>query len=300
MRNPLTQTMTCWRRWSELKSTGFFSAADARLQIDRVLLPARFAYQEAGKRLREQAQIKRIDDRTTRIDLPQHGLHFYWQGPVDNNLYFMIEQEFNEQNPHCYTTDPIKLSPQSTVLDVGACEGLFAYRVLKQQLAQQVLCFEPLPSMAKLIAKGGEEIGLGTALKVEALAVSNLSGPVRLVASDNPDACRIEPCPPENPNADATAICLDEYLSKNAIQLSPQDLIKVDAEGTDFAVIEGARETIRQGHPQIAVTTYHDDSHVESISQLLKELNPDYRFRLKGFSHWTVRPRPVLLQASSL
>jgi hypothetical protein len=30
----------------------------------------------------------------------------------------------------------------------------------------------------------------------------------------------------------------------------------------------------------------------------LRQLEPRYRLRLKGFSFWTERPRPVLLQAA--
>jgi hypothetical protein len=32
----------------------------------------------------------------------------------------------------------------------------------------------------------------------------------------------------------------------------------------------------------------------------LREIRPDYSLRLKGFSFWTAKPRPVLLQASTL
>ena len=77
-----------------------------------------------------------------------------------------------------------------------------------------------------------------------------------------------------------------------------KDLIKIDAEGADFDVLKGAVNVLMAGKPQIAVTTYHKDDHAEEIFRWLKELNVGYRFRLKGFSFWTERPRPVLLLAS--
>lgn len=270
------------------------------MQINRVILPARFAYQEAGQRLREQTRISDVGEHIHRIELPEHQLHFYWHGTVDNNLYFLIEQEFQPKNPHCYTTPPIKLSPKSLVIDVGACEGLFGYRLLKEKHCQRVICFEPLRSMAALIQRGAEENGFDASMTVETLAVSDVSGPVKLVATDNPDACHIEPCNDGNQKADAQSIRLDEYIETNQLVLTERDLIKVDAEGTDLSVINGAAKTISKYHPQIAITTYHDDSHVQAISQRLRELNPNYHFRLKGFSHWTSKPRPVLLQASEL
>ena len=32
----------------------------------------------------------------------------------------------------------------------------------------------------------------------------------------------------------------------------------------------------------------------------LRDIRPEYRLRLKGLSFWTTKPRPVLLQASTL
>ena len=281
------------------------------MQICRVLLPSRFAYQRAGRDLRRLAKITSLDEKTSRVEVLPHDLSFYWQGSADNNLYFLIEQEFNPDNPHCYTTDPIFLTATSLVIDVGACEGLFAYRLLKQNACRKVICFEPGEVMATLLWRGAVENGVADRLKVEPAAVAQTSGPVKLTAEEGrPDAYRIESCggledsldaetEKNEWEADAYAVCLDDYLSNHKIQLQPNDLIKVDAEGADLEVIQGASQTIARDRPQIAVTTYHADEHAESIADLLKNLNPDYRFRLKGFSHWTSRPRPVLLQASS-
>ena len=281
------------------------------MQIFRVLLPSRFAYQKAGRELRRLAKITSLDEKISRVEVLPHDLSFYWHGAADNNLYFLIEQEFNPNNPHCYTTYPICLTATSLVIDVGACEGLFAYRLLKQNACRKVICFEPGEVMATLLWRGAVENSVADRLKVEPAAVAQTSGPVKLTAEEGrPDAYRIESCggledsldaqtEKNEWESDAYAVCLDDYLINHKIQLQPNDLIKVDAEGADLEVIEGASQTIARDRPQIAVTTYHADEHTESIAGLLKNLNPDYQFRLKGFSHWTSRPRPVLLQASS-
>ncbi|MCS1411316.1 MAG: hypothetical protein M2R45_04515 [Verrucomicrobia subdivision 3 bacterium] len=299
MKNPVAQLLHCWRWWKRLQPQGYFRWSDAKLQINRVILPARFAYQKAGEELKKVAKITARDEHITRIDLPEHQLHFYWHGTADNNLYFLIEQEFNPRNPHCYTTPPIHLTERSRVIDVGACEGLFAYRLLKQNLCQEVICFEPLRAMATLIWQSAVENGVADRLKVEPVAVAESSGPVRLIASDSPDAYRIEAADSETQEPDTYAVKLDEYFDNHQITLRSKDLIKIDAEGADLAVLQGSAETIARDQPQIAVTTYHADEHVEEITALLKKLNPGYRFRLKGFAHWTSRPRPVLLQAAN-
>ena len=300
MKNPVTQLWHCCRWWLQLQKDGFFTPSDAMLQIGRVILPSRFAYRRAGRRLQQVADIQPLGKDLHRIRLLEHPLHFYWSGRIDNNLYFLIEQELDSSNPHCYITPPIQLHPESRGIDVGACEGLFALRLLKEKRCDRIVCFEPLATMAQLIRRAARENHVENQLKVESLAASDQSGPVMLVATENPDACRIERCEGAPSKADATAVRLDDYLKENQLKLSPKDLIKIDAEGADLAVLEGASRTIREHHPQIAVTTYHADHHVSKIARLLRELNPGYRFRLKGFSHWTTKPRPVLLQASSL
>ena len=77
-------------------------------------------------------------------------------------------------------------------------------------------------------------------------------------------------------------------------------LRQADAEGADLDVLLGAEEQIRNGAPQLAITTYHVDVHAERMIAWLREIRPDYSLRLKGFSFWTDKPRPVLLQASTL
>ena len=75
-------------------------------------------------------------------------------------------------------------------------------------------------------------------------------------------------------------------------RLAPQD--------GDLDVLLGAENQIREHAPQLAITTYHVDDQAERIIEWLRQIRPDYKLRLKGLSFWTTRPRPVLLQASTL
>ena len=294
MRNPIGQLARCWRWWRRFRSLGCYAWPDAMMQWSRVVLPARFAWREAGRQLERRARIRPEEEGIQRIELPGENLVFYWKGIADNNLWFLIEQELSRNNPHCYTTPPIRLLPESRVIDVGACEGLFAYRLLRSGACREVICFEPDPDLATWLWRGGVENGVARGLRVEPVAVARTSGPVRILPGSTPDALRIEPCP----QGEGYAFSLDDYLADRGLRLGSEDLIKIDAEGADLQVIEGAQETIARDRPQIAVTTYHEDVHAEAILSLLARLNPDYTFRLKGLSHWTVVPRPVLLQAS--
>jgi FkbM family methyltransferase len=162
-------------------------------------------------------------------------------------------------------------------------------------LARQVICFEPSPQMAALIRRGAAENGVGPKITAEALAVCERSGRVSFQADANAQAGTVQKSGPGQTTVEA--VSLDDYCRAHRLSLTRRDLIKVDAEGMDAEVLRGAEEVIRASGPQIAVTTYHCDEHGLAILEWLKEVQPAYRFRMKGFAFWTAPPRPVLLQA---
>ena len=115
--------------------------------------------------------------------------------------------------------------------------------------------------------------------------VGKTNGYVRFSSSDSPDSGEVHECEQEHPQA-LPCVTIDQFLEEQGIIMDQNDLIKIDAEGADFEVLLGAQKTITRFHPQITVTTYHRDEHVEQIVTLLKTLVPQYRMRLKGFSFW--------------
>jgi FkbM family methyltransferase len=298
VKNPVRNLFWCVRTWRALRRyPGLFSVADAAMQIDRVLLPWRFYSRPFGRALAREAEIESLPGSIWRIRLRERGLSFFRSEPPTSNLHILIEQEYCARNPHCYTTPPAHLQPDSLVLDVGACEGLFAFRALKSGLARRVICFEPWGPMAELIARGAAENGLADKLTIETCAVTKSSGSVSFHVGANAEANRIV-LTNESDAKKVPAMSLDDYCATRQLQPTSRDLIKIDAEGADFDILLGAEQVIRKGGPQIAVTTYHDDRHCFDIVDWLKKIQPAYRMRLKGFSFWTDRPRPVLLQAA--
>lgn len=297
MKNPLSNAFVIFQTWTRMrKYPGLFSLGDALMQVNRVVLPTRFHHRFAEIALRRQTRMNREPDGIWRIDLPLNGLSFFWREQPTANLWYLIEQEFDERNPHCYTTPPIKLTPESLILDVGACEGLFAFRAAKNGMAKRVICFEPLTENAELIHRGADANGVRHVLDVETIAVTRISGEVPFLNSHGSDRGRI------NEDAGGTrrirAVSIDDYLSSRGIEIRACDLLKIDAEGADMEVLIGAEQTIRKIGPQIAVTTYHHDAHCEQMVDWLRATQPHYKMRIKGFSFWTSRPRPVLLQAA--
>ncbi len=301
MRNPVRQAKVALRTWLALRpEPGLFRLRDALMQFHRLLLPGRWTYRSAARALGREAVIERERDGLWRVTLPRHdGLVFFWPTQPDPNLWALIEQEVHPGNPHCYLTPPIAMTSRSLVLDVGACEGLFAFRCLRRGLAREVIAFEPSPAMAPLLQRGAAANQVRDRLRIVPAAVGAQTGMARFDPSAGEQTGAVASSPTTTSAITVPCVTLDEYCGRERVQLGPRDLIKVDAEGADFDVLKGAEGLLRRGRPQVAVTTYHTDAHAREISAWLRHVVPEYRLRLKGFAPWTPHPRPVLLLAST-
>lgn len=298
----LGQALRCWWR---LRDTEAFTWGDAWMNWRHWLWPGRWMMRRAAARLPRLARAELAEPGVYRVTVDPLGVRVYWAGQWNANVYHAIAQECDPRHPHCYTTPPIELDGQGVVVDVGACEGLFACRVLRQGLAARVIAFEPSARTAGYLRRAAEENGVADRLVVEVRAVTARSGRVPWVEGDAPEANRIG-ADADGANAtEVEAVSLDDYCRARGLRLGPWDLIKIDAEGADLDVLRGAERLLREGAPQVAVTTYHVESHAREIWEYLRRVQPAYRFRIKGL--WLFGPvrfwggarlRPVLLQAA--
>ncbi len=289
--------------WNALRQRrpGLFPARDAALGIHSLLLPQRLRHRRDARHFARHCSVSPHAHGIDRVLVRPLDVSFLWPSPADGRLWHPVEQETLASNPHHYTTPPIRLGQGSVVLDVGACEGLFAFRVLQQGLARDVFCFEPFPSMANLLRKGAELNHMARKVHVEEVAVSNHNGALGFRTDLGMDSSSVVMDPPPGFHGiRVRGTRIDDWLAATGRRLGPHDLLKIDAEGADLEVLRGAEHTLRHHAPQVAVTTYHHDHHADAILDWLRNVQPAYRFRLKGFSFWTPRPRPVLLQASTL
>lgn len=299
MKNPFLNLFVAVKTWARLRAyRGVFRFSDAFMQFNRVFFPSRFHSRRALKLWPRLASQELIEGGVCRVRLKEKGLSYFWPGPPDANHYFLYEQEFEPKNPHYYSDAPIVLGADSIVLDVGACEGLFALRVLKSGLARRVICFEPFPVMAGLLRRAAKENGVEDRLQVEAGALGGKTAAAYFHTGLTSDGGAVSSGKRSADEMEVPMMTIDDYCTASGLELRRGDLIKIDAEGSDLDVLLGARETIRRCAPQLAVTTYHEAEHAERMMDYLREIQPEYSLRLKGFSFWTPTPNPVLLQAS--
>ena len=59
------------------------------------------------------------------------------------------------------------------------------------------------------------------------------------------------------------------------------DFIKVDVEGADLGVLEGAAETIRTSRPRLAIACYHKPDDLIKIPDFIASLGVPYKWYLQ-------------------
>lgn len=74
-----------------------------------------------------------------------------------------------------------------------------------------------------------------------------------------------------------SAITVDTFLGKSG---TPVDLIKLDVEGSEMNVLNGARDSILKWRPKMAISLYHRKEHLLEIPEFLLSLHKDYRFSI--------------------
>lgn len=61
----------------------------------------------------------------------------------------------------------------------------------------------------------------------------------------------------------------------------PVTYIKLDIEGEELKALNGARQTIRQQKPALAVCVYHRPGHLWEVPERIREIDPGYRLYLR-------------------
>jgi FkbM family methyltransferase len=134
-------------------------------------------------------------------------------------------------------------------IDVGANDGSYVHFLRRH--ARRVIAFEPMPSLAGALAHKFRH-----GVQIEAVALSDRRGTVALL-SPVVDGVTVTGCSTVSPTASAT------YGGHRAIEVPMTTLdsiyegdvgfIKIDVEGHEQAVLDGAVQTIRRCRPRLLV-----------------------------------------------
>ena len=163
------------------------------------------------------------------------------------------------------------VDPRQAAVDVGANEGIYAGRLA--QLCPSVHCFEPIPWMAAAL-----RVKLPPSVTVHEAAASNRTGTgeLRIPYHGETQMHGTSTIEAANRLEDSTEVkvvpCRLETLDEAVRE--PVGFLKIDVEGHELAVLQGAAALIRRDRPVLLVESEkrHSPDAPESIFAFLGSL----------------------------
>ena len=188
-------------------------------------------------------------------------------------LHLLI-QRIGHTDPEMYLL-PSLCDEAASAVDIGSHAGDYAFHMLRHSRHCHV--FEPRPDAIKNIE--GLLEGASLPITIHAAALSNAGGTMSLrVAPECPERSTLEAT---NPLEDFS----EHHISVPVRRLDDCDLeevgcIKIDVEGHELAVLEGAMETIRRDQPSLIIEAEerHNPDAVENLVCLLEPIGYDGYF----------------------
>ena len=144
-----------------------------------------------------------------------------------------------------------RLAPDATCVDIGCNKGIFLDQMRRAAPNGRFFAFEPVPSLYEVLKS---KYGSDARVKVFNTALSSTCGtatffvnkrdPALSGLSNRPGVARMEPERLEKITVPAST--LDALLGDQHV-----DFVKIDVEGAEFNVLQGARQLITRSRPVI-------------------------------------------------
>ena len=206
-------------------------------------------------------------------ELDEHmGSQIFWRG-------FYSEEQLRVLNHW--------LEPDMIFVDVGANQGEFTVFAAKRLTQGQVIAFEPVSVLFQKLKRNINANNLTNVQLIQkGLDNKNHQLSIYTIEGNFEDGTRHEGLPTLYPTPTRSKICevieltyLDDFVDSQ--NLSRIDVIKIDVEGAELAVLQGARETLRRFKPVILMEVNEETSQAAGYSSraLLDYLSEmDYKF----------------------
>lgn len=162
------------------------------------------------------------------------------------------------------------------VIDAGAYYGETAFWFLKYIGSDgKVYAFEPSDSNFRSLkeniennkVKNIEPIKMGLGSEERELFLFNAESSSHLVDANLINASKIK------------ITTIDKFVEEH--KLKNVSFIKMDVEGSEIDALVGAKETITQYKPKLAISVYHKGDDMIKIPMYLKSIVPAYKFFLR-------------------
>lgn len=181
----------------------------------------------------------------------------------------------------------VKGKKEFIAIDVGAYHGFYSNQIMTFCPEAKVTAFEPHPETYTILKNNAEKFGY-TAINS---ALSDCAGKESFFTAANGMDTVLATLLPgalehihdrESKSFEVNVTTLDDFLKNSS--LSHVDLLKVDAEGADLKVLQGAKESLRKGIFRVI------QFEIEPNSALSRIFLRDFMELLPNFSFYRLHP----------
>jgi FkbM family methyltransferase len=175
--------------------------------------------------------------------------------------------------------------PGDVAVDAGGCWGETAlWLACLVGPTGAVHTFEPTPANRAILERNlALNPDLAARIAVHAAPLAARPGErVRLpdvVSAGARMADADAPAPAGRPTVELATAAIDDLVAAGT--LPRVDFLKVDVEGADLGVLQGAAETIRRDRPRLALACYHDVDDLAVLPAFVESLGVPYRWYLQ-------------------
>jgi FkbM family methyltransferase len=171
----------------------------------------------------------------------QHGWYF---PDIEKHFPEMLAKNIKKGGPAEYQ-QPVRLrsleyvKTKKVALDIGANVGLWSRDLVKH--FEQVIAFEPVSMFRECLEKNV----ISEKLVIQSIALGDTNGTTSMIITEgNTGHTHVDP---NSAGGDTVIQRLD------SLNLPEVDYIKIDCEGFEYRVLQGAIETIRRCRPVIVI-----------------------------------------------
>lgn len=196
-----------------------------------------------------------------------------------------------KENPHAYITDFLNLEKGDIVIDAGACEGFFIKYALNKEAAK-IFAFEPLAVLQKGLKYTFREEIKKRIVEIISSSLSDTNGFCRM-KSGKDFIC--ESHIDNNHSGEIPMATIDTIFREKALRRV--DFIKMDVEGWELKVLEGAKNVLQKHKPKLSIAVYHKYENAYKARELIMTINPTYKTVFGGCYMFEKPYRPYMVYA---
>lgn len=205
----------------------------------------------------------------------------YWPTKFSvNGIHQVTAETFDTNDWHYYQYGTTQIEDGEILLDIGTAEGLFPLVVIDK--CSHIYMIEPSQYFFQSLSKTFDFFSDKTSIFNVAV------GAKKDTVFFNEDSLDGQIAVESVSGRSITVETVDALIGTNKITY-----LKADIEGFEYEMLQGAKETIKQNKPKIAITVYHKQNDSKKIIALIKSFVPEYKYFVKGIHG--EEPKPVMI-----